>query len=78
MSQPTLARVMARADEAHAKIASHEELCAERYAGIHSTLGELKEAANRQSALLWGIILSVAGATLLILITVVVHAAGLS
>lgn len=59
---------------AFAKIESHEDLCAERYAGIHSTLGELKAAAEKQSTLLWGIVLSVAGSAVLLLVGIVTHA----
>lgn len=32
---------------AYQKIESHEELCAERYAGIHSAIGDLKGTVNK-------------------------------
>jgi hypothetical protein len=59
---------------AYAKIEAHEDLCAERYRAINETLGELREAAGKQSALLWGIVLSVAGSALLFLVGIVLHA----
>lgn len=59
---------------AYSKIQSHEDLCAERYANIHTSLGELKEASGKQSALLWGIVLSVGGASVLFLVGIVLHA----
>lgn len=40
--RPTVAGALARAEEAHAKIVSHEEICAIRYDGINKTLGELR------------------------------------
>ena len=59
---------------AYAKIEGHEDVCAERYSNINTTLGELKSAAVRQSALLWGIVLSVGGAAILFLVGIVLHA----
>lgn len=59
---------------AYAKIESHEELCAERYARIFESLGDLKDNAGKQSTLLWGVLLSVAGFTVITLIAVMLHA----
>lgn len=54
-------RAMARADSAHAKIESHEDLCAERYRTIEAVLGELKEGARTQSRLVVGVLLALLG-----------------
>lgn len=59
---------------AYAKIEGHEEVCAERYSSINTTLGKLESAAIRQSALLWGIVLSVGGTAILFLVGIVLHA----
>lgn len=67
----------ARADSAHQKIDDHEKLCFERYGNINTTLNQLKIAADRQSALLWGIVLSVGGAAVFIIISIMLHAQGL-
>lgn len=72
--RPTAAGAMARADTAHQKIDSHEELCAERYGTINSILAELRSDSKAQSALLWGIVLSVGGASVLFLMGIVLHA----
>lgn len=62
---------------AYAKIEGHEELCAERYAVIAQTLGDLKADARDQHKLLWSILLSVAGAMAATLGTIVLKAANL-
>jgi Flp pilus assembly protein TadB len=72
--RPTVAGAMARADSAHQKIEDHEDLCAERYRAINTTLGDLKSASGDQSKLLWGIVLSIAGFTAVTLVAVVLHA----
>jgi len=59
---------------AYAKIEGHEELCAERYAEIGQTLGDLKADARDQHKLLWSILLSVAGAMAATLGTIVLKA----
>lgn len=46
---------------AYAKIESHEELCAERYAGIHSSLSDLKGVAKAQANVQWGVLLALLG-----------------
>lgn len=45
---------MAKAEAAQQKIDSHEELCAERYGTINSTLGELKKGQEGHSRAIWG------------------------
>lgn len=57
----TASGAMARADAAHQKIEDHEKLCAERYANIHSTLGELKTGQRGHSRAAWGIVLALLG-----------------
>lgn len=59
---------------AYAKIDNHEEVCAERYARIFETLGDLKAKGENHSRLLWGLLLSVAGFTVVTLIAVMLHA----
>lgn len=59
---------------AFAKIEGHEELCAERYASIHATLGEMKGDASDMRKLLWAILVSVAGFALITLVAIVLHA----
>lgn len=68
---PTISTAMARADAAHAKIESHEELCAERYGNIHSALNDLKK-------LVWGVILGVAAFGLATLVGVLLRASRLA
>jgi uncharacterized protein YbcC (UPF0753/DUF2309 family) len=55
------AGAMARANSAHEKIESHEELCAERYSTIHSTLADLKADSRTQSRLVVGVLLALLG-----------------
>jgi hypothetical protein len=62
---------------AYAKIEGHEELCAERYAVIASTLGELKGDAREHHKLLWSILLSFAGFMAVTLVTILLNAAKL-
>lgn len=69
---------MARANSAHERQDGHEELCAQRYASIAEALAELKGDAKGQRALLWGIILSVAGAVTMALMAIVLHAVKLT
>lgn len=46
---------------AYAKIEAHEDLCAERYANIHSTLADLKAGQGNHSKAAWGIVLALLG-----------------
>lgn len=59
---------------AYAKIESHEELCAERYRAIFETLGDLKAKGDNHSKLLMGVLLSIAGFTVVTLLAVMLHA----
>jgi hypothetical protein len=43
---------------AYAKIEAHEDLCAERYGNIHTTLSELKEGQKGHGRAAWGIALA--------------------
>jgi hypothetical protein len=43
---------------AYQKIESHEDLCAERYANINTTLGELKEGQRSHAKAAWGVVLA--------------------
>jgi hypothetical protein len=70
----TVAGAYALAQEALDKQEGHEDVCAIRYGAINITLGELKAAAEKQSTLLWGIVLSVAAFALVTLVAVVLHA----
>jgi len=49
------------ADNAHQKIDSHEELCAERYKNIHETLGEVKDAIKSHQKIAWGLVIAILG-----------------
>lgn len=75
--RPTAAVALAVAENAHAKIDSHEAVCAERYANIAATLTALKLDNAAQKNLLQGILLSVAGSAVLLLATVVLFRSGL-
>jgi hypothetical protein len=44
---------------AYAKIESHEELCAERYTNIHTTLEDLKGSSKALTRTAWGVLLAV-------------------
>lgn len=46
---------------AYAKIEAHEDLCAERYSRINTTLGELKDGQKAHSKAAWGIVLALLG-----------------
>lgn len=59
---------------AYAKIESHEDLCALRYAEIAETLRALKDDAKEQHKLLWSILLSVAGFMAVTLVAIVLNA----
>ncbi|MCR5876988.1 hypothetical protein [Phenylobacterium sp. J367] len=59
--RPSAASALARADSAHQKIESHEELCAERYRAINDTLGELKSGATWQNRWLLGLLIALVG-----------------
>jgi hypothetical protein len=59
---------------AYAKIEGHEELCAERYAVIAQTLGELKGDAREQHKSLWSILLAVAGFMAVTMVAIVLNA----
>jgi predicted transglutaminase-like cysteine proteinase len=51
----TAAEAMARADAAHVKIESHEDLCAERYAHIHTSVAGVKQTVDTVlKVLAWG------------------------
>lgn len=78
MERPSVAEAYARAESAHDRIKDHEELCAERYRGILSAITDLKDEAKGQRGLLWGILLSVAGFTLVTLVAVVLKKTGLA
>lgn len=43
---------------AYAKIEAHEDLCAERYGNIHTTLTELKDGQKSHGRAAWGIALA--------------------
>ena len=62
---------------AYAKIDSHEEICALRYAQIASTLVDLKEDSKAQRRLLQTVLLAVAGFALATLLTVILFKSGL-
>lgn len=70
----TAAEAKARADSAHEKIDSHEDICAERYASIHTSLAELKDDFRGQGRLLIGILLSIAGFGIVSLVAIILHA----
>lgn len=57
---------------------AHEELCAERYQTIAAALKDLKDDSKDKTKLLWGVLLSVAGASLLALLAIFLKAADLS
>lgn len=59
---------------AFAKISSHEDLCAVRYAEIAEKLADLKTDAKAQHTLLWSILMSVAGFMALTLVTILLNA----
>lgn len=59
--RPTVAGAMAHAESAHAKIQSHEDICAVRYKALNDTLGELKEGAKHATRVQWGILLAILG-----------------
>jgi hypothetical protein len=46
---------------AYAKITAHEDLCAERYDRINTTLEDLKEGQKAHSKAAWGIVLALLG-----------------
>ena len=75
--RPTIAGAVALAESAHAKINSHEELCAERYATIAGTLSELKADSKDQRQLIITTLAAVAGSALLLLVSVVLFKSGL-
>jgi hypothetical protein len=75
--RPTAAVALAVAENAHAKIDSHEELCAYRYKTIEEVLKELKADNAAQKALLQTILLFVTGSTLTLLVSVVLFKSGL-
>ncbi|WP_037500809.1 hypothetical protein [Sphingomonas jaspsi] len=55
MSAPSVHDAMARADSAHQLIESHEDICAERYAHIHTAIGGVKETVSTMVKILaWG------------------------
>ena len=58
---------------AYAKIISHEDLCALRYAEIAEKLGDLKTDAKSQHTLLWSILLSFAGFMAVTLVAIVLN-----
>jgi hypothetical protein len=43
---------------AYAKITAHEDICAERYGNIHSTLSDLKDGQKSHGRAAWGIALA--------------------
>lgn len=47
-----------RADKAQSDIESHEEICAERYQNINSSIGDLKSDIRRGGTLAAGMIIS--------------------
>ncbi len=63
---------------AYRRIEGHEELCAERYDRINTTLTSLAEGQSAQSKLLWGVLLSIAGFLGAVLVAVVLHALNLT
>lgn len=64
----TAGDAMAAAREAHHKISTHEEVCAERYNGITDKMGVVGDRCSR----IEGILLAVAGAIILQLLGLVV------
>lgn len=75
--RPSIAGAMARADSAHQKIDSHEELCAERYKNILDGMGDLKNGLIAQRTLLQGILLGIAGFAVTTLVAVALFKIGL-
>jgi hypothetical protein len=75
--RPTAAVALAVAENAHAKIDTHEEICALRYTQIFEKLGELKADNASQKALLQTILLFVTGSALTLLVSVVLFKSGL-
>jgi hypothetical protein len=52
---PSAQEAMARAEAAHIKIDAHEDLCAERYAHIHTAIGGVKASVGTVLKILaWG------------------------
>jgi hypothetical protein len=55
MSGPTAATAMAHAEAAHIKIEAHEDLCAERYAHIHTSIAGVSRTVDKVlKVLAWG------------------------
>jgi hypothetical protein len=75
--RPTAAVALAVAENAHAKIDSHEAVCAERYSAIFEKLGDLKADNAAHKNLLQGILLAVSGTAIVLLVTVVLFKTGL-
>lgn len=48
---PSASAAMAKAESAHQKIDSHEELCAERYGNINDTLSDLKDTLKSHQSI---------------------------
>ena len=45
----------------YARIETHEEICAERYAGIRESMSDVKGAIKDQARTQWAILLAIAG-----------------
>jgi len=55
MSDVTAAEAMAHAQAAHEKVEAHEDLCAERYAHIKTSIGDVKDSVTTITKILgWG------------------------
>lgn len=74
----TASDAMARADSAHAALTAHEDLCAQRYGSISDTLVELRSDLKDQQKLLWTMLMAVCGATMVVLVGIVLKAVHLS
>jgi hypothetical protein len=57
--RPTAAVALAVAENAHAKIDTHEEICAIRYEALNSSIDELKGAMTNQGRVAWGIMIAI-------------------
>lgn len=75
--RPTIAGAVALAESAHAKIDSHEAICAERYSTIANTLADLKSDSKDQRRLIITTLAGVAGSSVLLLISVILFKSGL-
>lgn len=64
-------RALNLAEQANRDIAKHEEICAERYAGIHTAVAELKTDLKADTDKIWGFAWKVGGAGFSILLAMI-------